>query len=345
MQLNTNVNRAMEAETISKNGISINKQIKRNIYCGSALLVMLFLFSSCATILCGPKQKIKVTGNINTPVQLCVDGETYTNVTLPTKVKIKRRGKTSEITAFALGYGVEKQELKKSFNPVMLLNNVAWYGHLIDLSTGAYRKSKQKKVDFYFQETNSTQEDAIAYYDFGMAYYQRGAGKKGSLARRNYQTKTALRYFQKAYAIDATNVIIAEQINTTLSRMDYLQFKAEKREANMNTVIAVASVTAAVAGTTAAVVSSTQSSSGSGGSSSSGSGSSSGSSGCNCAILQQAYTKAVENLRDAEASAAKAKAKPEEFANNYGTSRNVQTGKKVKADLERDAKNCGCSLH
>ena len=67
----------------------------------------LFMFSSCATIFCGKRQNITVSGNVDTPVDLYVDGVLYRNRTLPAKIKIDRKNATSNITALAANSHIE----------------------------------------------------------------------------------------------------------------------------------------------------------------------------------------------------------------------------------------------
>ena len=184
---NSNSSGVMDAGNHFKNLAS-----RGNIFSVCSLLLISIMFSSCATLISGSKQKIAITGNIDVPVQILSDGRTYSDVTFPATVKIKRWKRPSKILAFAPDYNVEKQEFRKSFNWVTL--PTIWTNFFfVDLISGAFLKSKVKTADFTFTPANSNVEVSKAYTDFGMEYFN------------NMLYDDALKYFQKAYSIDEAN--------------------------------------------------------------------------------------------------------------------------------------------
>jgi len=186
----------------------------------SAMVLLLsILFTSCATMISGTKQKITVTGNVNAPVQLLVDGQVYSDVKLPAKVNIKRKNAVSKISAFIPNYNVEKQELSKTFNHVVWANAVGTVLFptfmFVDWATGANKTSEQKVIAFNFMPASSPAEISNAYIDYGTECYD------------NDYLDMALSLFHQANEIDSSNEIALQKINTVYDRMDYLEKQAQ----------------------------------------------------------------------------------------------------------------------
>ena len=113
------------------------------------LVVALLALSctSCATILCGTKQKVTFDGEINTTATMIVDGRQYKDVKLPYRVDVKRGYEDSEVRITAEGYEPVTVYLEKTFNPWSLLNLVEPLGWIVDVATGAVT---QPTVDRYW---------------------------------------------------------------------------------------------------------------------------------------------------------------------------------------------------
>ena len=80
--------------------------------------------TSCATIFSGSKAKVTVDNDrpVTSPVTLTVDGKNYYNVEFPTKIRIRRGFKPTEITAAAEGYDTATATVHKKFNGTSLWN-------------------------------------------------------------------------------------------------------------------------------------------------------------------------------------------------------------------------------
>ena len=121
-----------------------------------SLLITVLALTSCATIFNGRKSKINLSSNVNTPVDLVVDGKPHYNVVLPKKVKVKNGFKSSKITGTAQGYEKAELNIEKKFNATSILNlanPVAWG---IDAATGAIMKPESK---YYYLEFHKSHED------------------------------------------------------------------------------------------------------------------------------------------------------------------------------------------
>ncbi len=103
--------------------------------------LMLLLLSSCATIFNGSKKKITLENDeVTVPVELTVDNQRYTNVYFPKQVKIKRGFRPTQITAKAKGYEDGKLTIRKTFNPISIINFTNLIAWGIDAGTGAITK-------------------------------------------------------------------------------------------------------------------------------------------------------------------------------------------------------------
>ncbi len=125
--------------------------------------LIFFLFAaaaltSCATIFSGSKAKITVdnTRPVTTPVTLTVDNQNYYNVEFPTKIRIKRGFKPSQITATAEGYSDGTATVDKRFNGTTLWNLVLGGipGMAVDAATGAMMKPTEDHYTLNMQPKN-----------------------------------------------------------------------------------------------------------------------------------------------------------------------------------------------
>ncbi len=105
--------------------------------------------TSCATLFSGSKAKITVDNDrpVTSPVTLTVDGKNYYNVEFPTKIRIRRGFKPTEITAAAEGYDTATATVHKKFNGTSLWNIIGGGipGYAIDAATGAMMKPDDKR--------------------------------------------------------------------------------------------------------------------------------------------------------------------------------------------------------
>jgi hypothetical protein len=308
----------------------------------AAVLLIPLVFSSCATIFSGTKQKITLTGNVEAPVDLLVDGVAYSNVKFPAKVKIKRKPDTSQIMAFTPGYNAERQELEKTFNPVAWIsvasfsNPIAMY---VDWRKGAHKKAVKKEITLDFSPATSTQEMYDTYIDFGTEHY------KADLL------DPALFYFQEAYQLDTLNAIALQKIDSTYARMDYLEELAWRKAERAEMWSMILQIFGLALQTTADVMAITQSTNASGGSVSSSGSSRSG--GNTCANLQTLYTQTKQKLNGVTKSYAYSKTKEEKGIDNStgnatvkgSSGQAMRTYEQELARLQREAGKYGCVLH
>lgn len=119
------------------------------------LLVLSVMLTSCATIFSGRRANVTVTTNSAEPVNLTVDGmQTYYNVMGPTKVKVKRGYKKSQIVAeSASKYG--SVEIGKTFNTTTLLDFFIPIGFLVDAGTGAVTSPVSKQVSIFMRDKDN----------------------------------------------------------------------------------------------------------------------------------------------------------------------------------------------
>ena len=134
------------------------------------LFTSMMLLASCATLFTGSKSKVQLDGNTNrTPVDITIDGQRYEQVILPTKVKVKKGFKESNLKATALGYEPYETTIGKKFNAISILNlgnPVAWG---IDAATGAMMTTDSK---YYYlemvrlgEENNSSSHNVKNYVE------------------------------------------------------------------------------------------------------------------------------------------------------------------------------------
>lgn len=108
-----------------------------------AIIAILPLCTSCATILSGTTAKVTVSTSTGETARAQVDGETY-YINGPTTVKVNRGFSNSTITA-ENDHSRGEVEVEKGFNPTslgnILLGGVP--GYVVDLATGAVTKPTQ----------------------------------------------------------------------------------------------------------------------------------------------------------------------------------------------------------
>ena len=341
----------MEPETISKNGESLkrhrSKENLRSFYYGCFALMLSIFFASCATVFSGDKQKITITGKVDVPVQLLVDGKTYSNVKLPAKVKINRKNETSKIVAFVPNHILEKQKIEKTFNHTVWINASGLLFlpafMYVDWNTGANKRAVQKKITLEFTRANSEKEIFDTYIDFGTEYYNHD------------QLSMALLCFQQAHQIDDNNEIALQKINAVYNRMDYLEEQARLKSIRAEKWANALMITGQMLSTTAEIAGTLQSSNGSNENSSSIS-----SGNRNCENLQSTYDRfkrqaggASDTYRDARLYEKVGAETGGKVGDNSGSNAAVKssahqlarTAQREMQKLEQEARKCGCNLH
>lgn len=124
------------------------------------ILGFVILLTSCASIIDGRKATtVFYDRNCRVPVNLTVDGKTYSNMILPATVKVKRGFKPSEVIADAPGFKTSTIKIDKKFNLVTLWNILLGGipGGAIDALTGAMMRPEFKEYNL-----NMAQFDAEA---------------------------------------------------------------------------------------------------------------------------------------------------------------------------------------
>lgn len=115
------------------------------------MLGTIISFSSCATIVSG-SPKITIDGNVKEPVTIVTEKQTYSNVTLPIQVKIKRHaidGQRIQIKSENNQYKdivLEKKTNSWAFGNILLGGLIGWF---VDLGTNAVSIPQQKH--FYIE--------------------------------------------------------------------------------------------------------------------------------------------------------------------------------------------------
>ena len=112
------------------------KQVIKLVVCS----ILLCTTTSCASIFCGAKAKVTFDCNVQSGVDLTVDGIKYHNVSFPYTTKVKRGFEDTIVRAEAEGYKAETVVVDKTFNPVSVINLCDVLGWAIDAATGAITK-------------------------------------------------------------------------------------------------------------------------------------------------------------------------------------------------------------
>ncbi|MDR1725279.1 MAG: hypothetical protein LBR28_02690 [Bacteroidales bacterium] len=118
-----------------------------------ALLIIVVVCSSCATMFSGSKKSVTFDANIKVdkPVTLTVDGYAYRNVTLPYVAQVRRGFSPSQAKLEVEGYESSHVMINKTFNATTLLNLLSWnlLGFLIDAASGSMMKPDYNSYEFY----------------------------------------------------------------------------------------------------------------------------------------------------------------------------------------------------
>ncbi len=117
----------------------------------AAMAMSVLLLTSCATIISGKTADVTISGSVNDPrevVNIQTDVKTYTAVSLPAKVKVKRKKKPSTIKITSAYYTYGDIVVEKKHNPTIWLNMTPLSGGFIGLGVdalnGVMHKPKQK---------------------------------------------------------------------------------------------------------------------------------------------------------------------------------------------------------
>lgn len=106
--------------------------------------------TSCATILSGSANKIYIDGDVDEPVTIVTEKQTYENVELPAMVKINRHGIDGQrVKIKSENYEYKDIVLEKKINAVtfgnILLGGIP--GWLADLATNCVSMPQKKHYD------------------------------------------------------------------------------------------------------------------------------------------------------------------------------------------------------
>ena len=119
------------------------------------------LLSSCATIVSGGSPKITIDGNLTEPVTITTTKQTYSNVTLPYVVKVKRHklnGQRIYIQSETTRYKdivLEKSTNAWAFGNILIGGLIGWG---IDLGTNCV--SKPAQTHFYINASDAQDQPA-----------------------------------------------------------------------------------------------------------------------------------------------------------------------------------------
>ncbi|MBQ9533180.1 MAG: hypothetical protein IJR71_04370 [Prevotella sp.] len=127
-----------------------------------ALLLLTTLLSSCATIISGTTAPIYLEGDVDEPLTIVTSHSEYNDVSLPTRVKVKRRNLDGQhIRISSENYAYSDIVLKKTFNPWSIAS-ASMYGIplVVDLTTHASENPMQDHF-FITPAAPSTQADSL----------------------------------------------------------------------------------------------------------------------------------------------------------------------------------------
>lgn len=129
-----------------------NKKIIRLALISATISMMM---SSCATIVSGGSPSITIDGDVKGPVTIKTEKQTYSNVTLPCVVKVKRHrldGQRISIQSENKHYRdivLEKSTNAWAFGNILLGGIIGW---CIDMGTNAVSVPAQKR--FYVRRND-----------------------------------------------------------------------------------------------------------------------------------------------------------------------------------------------
>lgn len=122
----------------------------KNLMFAAMSCIATMSFTSCATILSGSANKIYIDGDVDEPVTIVTEKQTYENVELPAMVKINRHGIDGQrVKIKSENYEYKDIVLEKKINAVtfgnILLGGIP--GWLVDLATNCVSMPQKKHYD------------------------------------------------------------------------------------------------------------------------------------------------------------------------------------------------------
>jgi hypothetical protein len=112
---------------------------------GLALVCILSVACSCATIISGGRQQIEVSSTSERPEAVYVNGEFQDST--PCTIKVKRSLRKEKVLTVGESDTARVIRLDKKFNKVSTLNFVLIPGWIIDLLTGAVVKYRNYEIE------------------------------------------------------------------------------------------------------------------------------------------------------------------------------------------------------
>ena len=131
-----------------------------------SVITITLLLSSCATIVSGGSPSITIDGNVTEPLTITTTKNTYTNVTLPTTVKVSRHkldGQRIYVQSETTRYKdivLEKSTNGWAFGNILIGGLIGWG---IDLGTNAV--SKPSSTHFYINANDVQDYSTPQYYN------------------------------------------------------------------------------------------------------------------------------------------------------------------------------------
>lgn len=175
------------------------------------LSLLLCSMSSCITLF-GKKTEISLEGDVNTPVSVVAGKDNFTNLTLPCKIKIKK--KTKNLLVYAPGHEMENIKLNRKFNASYLWNYFNYVGWFVDGFGGYIKKVSDKEVNITLNPSNSIEG---SYMDVSDYFLNKG------------KEKQALYYSQQALAINPTSERATKRIQYIEAEKQRKQERSERR--------------------------------------------------------------------------------------------------------------------
>ena len=107
---------------------------------------------SCATIISGTKANLYITSSVPRAT-LLVDGERYSNISLPCSLAVRRGSLPTTIEAYTDSSST-RVYVRKKFNPTSLWNIllVGLIGYVVDICSGAINKPANDHFELVLNE-------------------------------------------------------------------------------------------------------------------------------------------------------------------------------------------------
>ena len=124
--------------------------MKKNLFLTAFSIAVVFLCTSCATIVSGTKPKVTINGDAKEPVTIRTSYTTYENVMLPTQVRLKRKhlsGQRISVTSENYTYNdilIEKKTNGWAWGNLCLGGLIGW---IVDLGTNCV--SEPREYQYY----------------------------------------------------------------------------------------------------------------------------------------------------------------------------------------------------